>query len=99
MSYSIDNLPEGIKAVSNDNEDFSINLSNAQLELAQRNAESFIENLFSYKVIGDDVRIAYMLKYESSDFQTDRLIWSHYNVKSLIKFLDKDFAPSKLYFF
>lgn len=97
MCYNINNLPEGIKCVSNDNEDFIIHLSNEQLELAQKNAESFICDLFSNKIIGDDVRMAYRLKYEPLDLQNDRLIWSHYNVESLIKFLDKDFRASKLF--
>ena len=93
MAYSINNLPKEIHIV---NGDYAINLSNDQLAFAQKNANDFLSELFSNKVLGDDVRIAIFLKYHPDYFQSEKGQWGEYTVKSLLKFLDKDFRSYKL---
>ena len=91
MSYSIGNLPEGIKVSPTCEEEFYFNLSDKELALAQQNANKIIDDLMGESIKGDDIRIAIMLKYEPKVFQNPKQTWSIYSTKSLLKYLNEDF--------
>lgn len=78
-------LPEGV--TTDDNEDYKIVLSNAQLKGAVKKAESFLANLDSNLVNGDHVRMAITLVYDSKAMQDGKLTYNGYNIRALRKFL------------